>query len=339
MLRLNQIQAYYYSSKGVVKAVDNVSLDIQENEILGIAGESGCGKSSLIKVIYGNVEPPLKIVNGTTEARYTGPDGKEVLLNGKEIRKAWWQYISYIPQGSMSVLNPVVRIEPQFFDAVTRSNNQLSKKAVREQVIHYLKELDLPVEVLQAYPHQLSGGMRQRVIVALATFLHPRMILADEPTTALDVVVQRGILTMLTQLQRKMKNTLVIVSHDMGVHYQITTRMAIMYAGKIVELGPTDTIFNRPSHPYPALLIKSLPRIGDHQLREGIPGAPPSLLNPPAGCRFSTRCPFVMDICRSVEPPLVELEPGHLAACHLNHPAAAQPAVNNPQRIGQEETR
>jgi peptide/nickel transport system ATP-binding protein len=155
------------------------------------------------------------------------------------------------------------------------------------------------------------------VLVALATFVHPSIVLADEPTTALDVIVQKGILGLLTRLQRKMKNTIVIVSHDIGVHYQITDRMAIMYAGKLVEVGQTQAIINTPYHPYTSMLIKSLPRIGDHSQREGITGSPPSLLNLPAGCRFAPRCPSVMPVCREQDPDLVEVAPGRQAACHL----------------------
>jgi peptide/nickel transport system ATP-binding protein len=183
--------------------------------------------------------------------------------------------------------------------------------------VNYLNDLDLPPDILKSYPHQLSGGMRQRVVVALATFLKPGVILADEPTTAVDVVVQRGILTLLTSMQKDQKNTLVFVSHDMGVHYQTTDRLAIMYAGKIVELGPTDVVVEHPLHPYPEMLIRSLPRIGDRQERDGISGSPPSLIDPPVGCRFAPRCPSVMDICRVEEPQLVKIESNHFAACHL----------------------
>jgi peptide/nickel transport system ATP-binding protein len=316
MLRLKDLRAYYQTPKGVVKAVDGVTFDIRENEILGIAGESGCGKSTLLKVLYDYVQPPLKIVSGHYQAEMALNGGK-VTLGPGEVRKYWWQFISYVPQGSMSVLNPVVRIENQFFDAVAKSHDMTNKNVVRERVAQYLKELELPVEVLKSYPHQLSGGMKQRVLVALGTFLHPQIVLADEPTTALDVVVQKGILLMLTEVQARMKNSLVIVSHDMGVHYQITNRMAIMYAGKLVELGPTEAIFNDPRHPYTQLLIQSLPRVGDQTQRTGIAGRPPSLLDPPAGCRFAARCPKVMDHCHHDEPAFLEVAPDHFVACHL----------------------
>ena len=228
----------------------------------------------------------------------------------------------------MSVLNPVMRVENQFFDAVTRFHRAGSRQEIRRQVADHLQELDLPVEVLKAYPHQLSGGMRQRVLVALATFLYPQIILADEPTTALDVVVQRGILRMLTRVQQTMGNTLVIVSHDMGVHYQITHRMAIMYAGQLVEVGPTERIFAFPQHPYTEMLIKSLPRIGDHSAREGISGRPPSLLDQQPGCPFAPRCPHTMEICTTMRPQPAETETGHLSACFLHQEVLAATGVH-----------
>jgi len=319
MLRLRELKCYYDTPRGVVQAVDGVSFEIQPNEVLGIAGESGCGKSTLLKVLYDYIQPPLRIVSGSYEADFPDGNGKVKTIGPGEIREHWWEFISYIPQGSMSVLNPVIRIENQFFDAVPKDHplKVVGKTAIRERVAAYLKELELPVEVLKSYPHQLSGGMKQRVLVALGTFLHPQIVLADEPTTALDVVVQKGILLMLTDLQQQMENTLVVVSHDMGVHYQISDRLAIMYAGKLVEYGPTDAIFRNPAHPYTQMLIQSLPRVGDRAQRSGISGRPPNLIDPPAGCRFAARCPKVMDHCANLEPALIQIEPEHFVSCHL----------------------
>lgn len=317
MIRIQDVKASYFTPAGEVQAVDRVSMSILDNEVLGIAGESGCGKSTLIKVIYQFIEPPLRLLSGRVEATARSLTGETAVMDGAALRKSWWQYISYIPQGSMSVLNPVAKVGSQFLDAVGKSTAFKNREELYSRVAGYLKELDLPVDVLKAYPHQLSGGMRQRVIVALATFLHPKVILADEPTTALDVVVQRGIVTMLAQLQRREQNTLVIVSHDMGVHYQLARRMAIMYAGKLVELADLGALVGGALHPYTSLLIGSLPRIGDHARREGIGGAPPSLLNPPAGCRFAPRCPRAMAACQAVDPPLLEYRAGHFVACHL----------------------
>ena len=254
-------------------------------------------------------------------------DGQPVAMDGAAIRRAWWRYISYIPQGSMSVLNPVARVGRQFLDAAGASAAFARRAELDARIAGYLGELNLPVDVLRAYPHQLSGGMRQRVIVALATFLHPQVILADEPTTALDVVVQRGIITMLAELHARERNTLVIVSHDMGVHYQLASRLAIMYAGKLVELADMSALVDRPLHPYTALLIGSLPRVGDPARREGIGGRPPRLLDPPPGCRFAARCPSAMAVCSRVDPPVQELTPGHWVACHLHGEPAPVPAV------------
>jgi len=317
MLRLRELKCYYDTPRGQVQAIDGVTFDIRSNEVLGIAGESGCGKSTLLKVLYDYVQPPLQIVSGSYEAEFPTGDGGLQVLGPGEVCRHWWEFISYIPQGSMSVLNPVIRIENQFFDAVPKTHRLKHKGEIRERVAAYLKELELPVEVLRSYPHQLSGGMKQRVLVALGTFLHPQIVLADEPTTALDVVVQKGILLMLTELQEQMENTLVIVSHDMGVHYQITDRLAIMYAGKLVEYGPTESIFNNPLHPYSQMLIQALPRVGDRRQRVGISGRPPNLVNPPAGCRFAARCPKVMEHCARQEPALVEMEANHFVSCHL----------------------
>jgi peptide/nickel transport system ATP-binding protein len=320
MIRIKNISTFYRTVQGTVKAVEDVSFEIYDNEIVGIAGESGCGKTTLMKTIYGNVESPMYIADGTVELEVDEAGTPKVITN-QEIHDYWWEYISYIPQASMSVLNPVVRIKDQFLDSFLRHDlRKIGKKGLLDRMAAYLQELELPPEVLNAYPHQLSGGMRQRVIVAMATFVHPRFVLADEPTTALDVVIQRGILTMLMKLQKQLQNTFIVVSHDMGVHYQITDRMVIMYAGKVVEIAPTDALFARPLHPYSEMLINALPRLGDDEQRVGISGRPPSLLNPPGGCRFADRCYLADERCRQVQPELIELEPGHFAACLKREP-------------------
>ena len=216
------------------------------------------------------------------------------------------------------MLNPIVRLKKQFLDSIPKQDKRNeTEKQTLARVAKYLEELSLSPDVLEAYPFQLSGGMRQRVIIALATFMSPSVVLADEPTTALDVVVQRGILMMLMRLQRRLKNTMVIVSHDMGVHYQVTDRMAIMYSGSIIELGNTEEIFSDPVHPYTTMLVGSLPRVGDKSQKVGIPGRPPALTNPPPGCRFAPRCPYATDLCRKEIPAFREVKPGRFAACHL----------------------
>jgi peptide/nickel transport system ATP-binding protein len=210
-------------------------------------------------------------------------------------------------------MNPVVRIRQQFLDFLDPKQN---KQEVLEQVRRYVKSLDLPPESLDAYPHQLSGGMRQRMMVAMGTFFKPDIILADEPTTALDVVVQKGILLLLMNIQEQMKNTILFVSHDMGVHYQISHKMLIMYAAKVVEFGDSEKVFSAPLHPYTKMLTEALPTIGDAHVREGVSGRPPSLWDKLTGCRFAARCPLATDICKTQEPPLAEHTPGHFSACH-----------------------
>jgi peptide/nickel transport system ATP-binding protein len=317
MLELNHLSARYDTSQGYINAVDNVNLAIKRNEIFGIAGESGCGKSTLLKVMYDLVQFPLEISRGEVSLEHRNEDGSVIVFHGGEIRKNWWRLISYIPQGAMHVMNPVARVRNQFFDTIGRYHNGKNKKKMEADIVRYLGELELPSDVLTAYPHQLSGGMRQRVLIALATFPAPEIVLADEPTTAIDVVVQRGILTMLKRTQKRLGNSMVIVSHDMGVHYQITDRLGIMYAGKLIEAGPTMEIFENPHHPYARMLIAALPRLGDSSQKEGIPGTPPSLRDPPPGCRFAARCPHTLDRCGTVEPPEYQVGKSHTASCHL----------------------
>ncbi len=321
ILKVENLKAYYiatlYGIKRSVRAVDNVSLDIEENEIFGIAGESGCGKSTLLKVIVGLIKPPLSLIGGmvlyNSGKDYISP----FLLSLEEFNKIRWSFISYIPQGSMNVLNPTRKINRTFWDVIKTHGSEEEKKNLKTITEEHIKALGLPLEVLNSYPHQLSGGMRQRVTMALATILKPKIIVADEPTTALDVVVQRGVLQLLERIQEIYQNTLIIVTHDMAVHANIAHRIAIMYAGKIVEVGKTRDIFKNPKHPYTKYLINSLPKIGDKSIRESAPGAPPSLLNPPSGCRFHPRCPKVMDICKLEVPKLAEIDSGHSVACFL----------------------
>lgn len=316
MLKIDNLSASYKTIDGNVHVVKDVNFEIHDNEIFGIAGESGCGKSTLLKTLYDIVEFPLEIDKG--RVILSGEKkGKEFCYESGQIRKSWWNHISYVPQAAQSVLNPIVRLKSQFLDSIPVEDRKNETEAqTLDRVGKYLEELGLSRDVLEAFPFQLSGGMRQRAIIALATFMSPNVVLADEPTTALDVVVQRGILMMLMRLQKQLKNTLVIVSHDMGVHYQITDRMGIMYSGSFVELGKTEDIFNDPIHPYTKMLIGALPRVGDKSQKVGIPGSPPSLKNPPAGCRFAPRCPHATDKCRQDVPEFREIRPGRFAACH-----------------------
>lgn len=317
MMRVENLTAQYQTITGPVVSVKDINLEIKDNEIFGLAGESGCGKSTLLKVLYDNLQYPLEIKDGKVIMEYQDESNEKKSLESGEIKKAWWDAISYVPQAAMSVLNPVYRIEEQFYELYRRHRKNSSKEEMKMRVRQYINELELPLDILKAYPHQLSGGMRQRVVIAMACFLQPHMILADEPTTALDVVVQKSILLMLMEQQKKMKNTLVIVSHDMGVHYQITNRMGIMYSGSLVEVGPTEEIFKSPAHPYTQMLIGALPKIGDKSVRQGVDGGPPSLKNPPPGCRFAPRCKKSCPKCTKEVPEFIEIAPGRYAACHL----------------------
>lgn len=317
MLNVENLSTSYKTIDGDVSVLNNINFEIQENEIFGIAGESGCGKTTLLKVLYDIIDFPLQVDSGRVVLNVK-ENGKPITYETGRIKEAWWKHISYVPQAAQSVLNPIVRLKHQFLDSIPKEQRSSeTKEETLNRVARYLEELSLSPDLLDAYPFQLSGGMRQRVIIALATFMAPSIVLADEPTTALDVVVQRGILLMLTRLQKKLKNTLVLVSHDIGVHYQVTDRMGIMYSGSFAELGKTDEIFRNPIHPYTRMLIGALPRIGDRSPREGIPGRPPALTNPPTGCRFAPRCPHAMEICRIQVPRFQEVESGRYVACHL----------------------
>ncbi len=295
-----------YGISRTVRAVDGVSFELYPNEIYGVAGESSCGKTTLIKVISGNIKAPLKVNSGSIDYQFGSYDVDMLTVSKEEMRRnVRWKQISYVMQGSMSVLNPVRKIIKTFEDIVDTHEPIKDKKKFLEQTTAHVNRLGLPTEVLNSYPHQLSGGMRQRVAIALATVFQPRLILADEPTTALDVVVQRGVLQMLKDIQAMSSNTVLLVTHDMAVHANVADRVMIMYAGRIAEEAPTEIIFNAPLHPYTKHLIRSLPMIGERSNKASLRGTPPNLANPPSGCRFHERCPDVMDICRTEVPEMV----------------------------------
>ncbi|MDF2541412.1 MAG: dipeptide/oligopeptide/nickel transporter ATP-binding protein [Herbinix sp.] len=317
MIKIEHLSTSYSTIDGPVHVINDVDFEIYDNEIFGIAGESGCGKTTLLKALYDIIEYPLVIDSGKLVLSGL-KNGKEFSFETGQIRKNWWNHISYVPQAAQSVLNPIVLLKNQFLDSIPKAEIKREPKAITiKRVADYLEELSLSPDLLNAYPFQLSGGMRQRVIIALATFMSPNVVLADEPTTALDVVVQRGILMMLMRLQKMLKNTMVIVSHDMGVHYQLTDRMGIMYSGSMIELGKTEEIFDKPIHPYTQMLVGALPRVGDKSQKTGIPGRPPALTNPPPGCRFAPRCPKATNECRESIPKFQEVEQGRFAACHM----------------------
>jgi peptide/nickel transport system ATP-binding protein len=319
MLKIDHLSTSYKTIDGNIHVIKDLNFEIHDNEIFGIAGESGCGKTTLLKTLYDIVEFPLEIDSG--RVILSGEkNGTPFSYESGKIRNTWWNNIAYVPQAAQSVMNPITRLKSQFLDSIPKQDRgNETKEQTLKRVAQYLEELDLSPDILEAFPFQLSGGMRQRAIIALATFMSPNVVLADEPTTALDVVVQRGILMMLMRLQKQLKNTLVIVSHDMAVHYQITNRMGIMYSGSLVELGKTDDIFEDPIHPYTRMLISALPRIGEKSQKTGIPGRPPALTNPPPGCRFAPRCPVAKEYCSKEVPPFYEVRPGRFIACHTHN--------------------
>jgi peptide/nickel transport system ATP-binding protein len=322
LLSVQNLCAYYktevYGISRTVRAVDGVSFELRPNEIYGVAGESSCGKTTLIKVISATLKPPLKIQSGSVCYHFDQSEVDMLAISKDEMRRnIRWKEISYVMQGSMSVLNPVRKVVKTFEDIVDTHQGIPDKKLFREQTRAHIMRLGLPPDVLNSYPHQLSGGMRQRVTIALATIFHPSLIIADEPTTALDVVVQRGVLQMLKDIQAESGNTVMLVTHDMAVHANVADRVMIMYAGRIMEEAPTQIIFNAPLHPYTQHLIRSLPMIGDKSSKVGLPGSPPNLSSPPNGCRFHPRCPHAVDICRTEVPEMRNYGGGHRAACHL----------------------
>ncbi len=321
ILRTENLQAFYVlemqGTKKTVQAVNGVSIEIYENEIYGIAGESGCGKTTLLKTLFNEVVPPLRLVDGQIYYRINDVEVDVTEMSAEEKRQLRMQYISYIPQGSMSVFNPVLKIKATFADFIGSHIDAQSRDEIFELARQRIMELGLPSNVLDVYPHQLSGGMRQRVTIALASSLNPRIMIGDEPTTALDVVVQRGVIQMLKDIQKTLKNTIILVTHDMGVHANVADRIGVMYAGKIVEEGTTEQIFAEPVHPYTQFLINSLPKFGDKSVRDSVPGSPPSLMNLPKGCPFHPRCPHVMDICREQMPDFTHIDENHKVACWL----------------------
>jgi peptide/nickel transport system ATP-binding protein len=322
-LEVEGLRAYYlmayYGIEREVRAVDDITLTVNKDEIYGLAGESSCGKSTFIKTIAGAIRPPLEVLGGTI--KYSFLDHNLYEVDEATLADIRWSRLSCVLQGSMNVLNPVRRISRSFLD-FAYPHLGLSRRDFFEAVDQHLERLRLPADVLTAFPHELSGGMRQRVTIALATVCHPEFIIADEPTTALDVVVQRDVLAMILEAQQQFNSSMVFVTHDLTVHANIANRLGIMYAGRLVEEGPTAELFHEPLHPYTRHLIASLPRIGDHTQKASLPGTPPSLADPPSGCRFHPRCPLAMDVCRQAHPAMTEVAPGRRVACFAVNPAA-----------------
>jgi peptide/nickel transport system ATP-binding protein len=314
ILNVNNLKAYFLTIRGAVRAVDNVSFSLEKGESLGLAGESGCGKSTLGYALINLLPPPGKIMEGNILI-----DGIDVAkLSEDELRKkVRWKKISMIFQGAMNALNPVYTVGYQMSEPLIYHEG-MNKKEALEEAKRYLELVGLSRDVVNRYPHELSGGMKQRVMIATALILKPTILIADEPTTALDVIVQAQIINLMKKLKRELGISIIFISHDLSIISEIADRVAIMYAGKIVELGSSDSVYLKPKHPYTQALLRAVPRIkGKKEKLTFIPGAPPNLIEPPSGCRFHPRCPYAFDRCIREEPELKQVESGHFVACHL----------------------
>lgn len=320
LLELVNIKAYYKLVNSVlIRAVDEVSINVKENEVLGIAGESGCGKSTLSMVMSLNINPPLYLFGGEIKS-----SGKNLLEFDKEAlrKEIRGKYISIIPQGAMNSLNPTQKIGNFIVDVYREHFPEISKKEVLRRAKERLELLSLPERILNAYPHQLSGGMKQRTVTVISTLLNPKILIADEPTSALDVSSQKVVIKMLLDLLNlKIIKSIVFITHELPLLRHIADRIAVMYAGKIIEMGPMEKIIFDPLHPYSKLLLSAVlvPEPGIKSKKaESIPGVPPDLKSPPNGCRFYPRCPFMIrDLCDKNEPSFVEIEKDHMVSCHL----------------------
>ncbi|MEZ0537059.1 ABC transporter ATP-binding protein [Caldicellulosiruptoraceae bacterium PP1] len=306
LITIRNLRAYYKLDEGIdVKAVDGVSLELNEKEILGIAGESGCGKSTLASVLSFNINPPLYIKEGEIYI-----DRKDVVnMSKEEIRKEIkGSILSVVPQGAMNSLNPTQRVRRLIVDIMKEHYPEKEEEEILKEAKERAISLGLPERVLEAYPHQLSGGMKQRTIIMISTLLNPKILVADEPTSALDVSSQKSVIRMLVELTKKqIIQSVIFITHELPLLRHFTTRIAIMYAGKIVEIGPTEDVIFKPMHPYTEALMASMlvpePEMKARRV-EGIPGVPPDLKNPPKGCRFAPRCSKdkKMKICEEREP-------------------------------------
>ncbi len=315
LLDIRKLTTCFSSPQGIAKAVDTVSLSFMQGETLAIVGESGCGKTVLALSILGLIpDPPGRITDG--EIIY---DGQDLLdLSENELREVRGNKISMIFQEPMTALNPVFRINDQIAEPL-RLHQGLTKEEALAQSVDALDLVGIPnpAKIAQAYPHELSGGMRQRVMIAMALACNPDILIADEPTTALDVTIQAQIIDLMNELKGRMNGSLMLITHDLGVVARMAQRVAVMYSGKIVELSTVDSIYDKPLHPYTQGLLASVPTLGDKASLNPIPGIVPSIFNRPQGCRFHPRCPKAFAKCSLILPPLLEPEPGRHVRCWL----------------------
>ncbi|HDN81683.1 MAG TPA: ABC transporter ATP-binding protein [Methanomicrobia archaeon] len=312
ILEIKELEMSYRTSKGSVSAVDNVSFKIMKGESMGLVGESGCGKTSLGMCIMKLLPENARITNGKILF-----DGEDIVRKTEEeMRKIRWKGISMIFQAAMNALNPVYKVGDQIIEAIQTHDN-ISKEEAREKVRKLYELVGISPERMENYPHEYSGGMRQRAIIAMALACDPKFIIADEPTTALDVIVQDQIIDRIVNLQKKLNMTMMYISHDISVIAETCNKIGVMYAGNIVEYAYTPTLFDNPLHPYTKALMSSFPSIeGPKKELKPVPGEPPNLLNPPKGCRFYPRCSYAEERCKKEKPEFIEIEKDHFVACH-----------------------
>lgn len=308
------LQVYYDSEAGIVKAVDDVSFALKPGERLALVGESGCGKTTLGMALMRLTKPPGYIAGG--EALLDGVD--LVSLGEEEIRLSRLRDIALVTQSAMNALNPVMSVQDQIIDGLLDHGIRDNRPRLQEHVRFLLRRVGLRDGVARMYPHELSGGMKQRVAIATATSMNPKVIVADEPTSALDVVVQRQVMTTLSRVQRDTGAAVILIGHDMGLVAQFADRIGVMYAGKLVDIGTVEQIISDPKHPYTKMLINSVPDLEARRERlEGIPGIPPPLVDLPPGCVFAPRCPFAQDPCGEIEPRRLEVDKQRWVTCHI----------------------
>ncbi len=314
ILRIEDLHVYFYTYAGVVRAVEDLNLTIYRGETFALVGETGCGKSMTMRAVMRLVPPPGRIVKGRIIF-----DGIDLLkLPEKEMRKIRGSKISMIFQDPNTALDPLYTVGYQVAETIL-AHKKVPKKSAWQRALRLFKvtEIPEPQHRLGAYPHELSGGMKQRVVTSIALSLEPKLLIADEPTTALDVTVQAQILELLRELQRKYSVTLVIITHNMGVVAEMANRIAVMYAGSIVEVADVYELFRNPLHPYTRGLLNAIPSITEKKRLQAIPGTVPNMIRPPSGCKFHPRCSYAMEICKHKRPQIVEVSEGHLVACHL----------------------
>ena len=315
LVEINNLATYYSTESGEAKAVDGVSLGIRRNETLGLVGESGCGKSTLALSILKLVPPGTKIAGNVF---YQGKD--LVQMNDSELSGIRWKKISLVHQGALNAFNPLQRCKDQVAEAILIHENS-SKSEAHARATELLRMVGIDSQSVDKYPHELSGGMKQRAMIAMSIACNPELVIADEPTTALDVIMQDQVLSIIQNLQRRLGLSVLFVSHSLMTVGDICNRIAVMYAGKLVEVADAPSVFKHPCHPYTQGLIVSNPRMRmsrDEKFEwSSIPGDPPSLIRPPTGCRFHVRCPYCRDVCMREEPRMREIENGHYVACHI----------------------